>query len=121
MPSPRQQLVAYLDPTALISIIFGEEPVGTVTQERLDKFPVLMSSNFLETEFRFAFERAGENFDPRWLSGIEWVMPNRRLGAEMARLQTLVSLSPVRMWHLANAMYLASRLSITSRKRRRTS
>ena len=116
MPTPQRQLVAYLDPTALIPIIFGEEPVGTVTQERLDKFPALMSSNFLETELRVAFERAGENFDPRWLSGIEWVLPNRRLGAEMARLQALVSLSSARMWHLANAMYLASRQSLTSRQ-----
>lgn len=116
MPTPRHQLVAYLDPTTLIPIIFEEEPVDTVTQERLDKFPMLMSSNFLETELRVAFERAGESFDPRCLSGIEWVLPNRRLGAEMARLQALASLSPARMWHLANAMYLASRLSLTSRR-----
>ena len=116
MPTPQHQLVAYLDPTVLIPIIFGEEPVGTVTQERLDKFPMLMSSNFLETELRVAFERAGENFDPRWLFGIEWVLPNRHLGVEMARLQALASLSPARIWHLANAMYLASRLSLTSRR-----
>ena len=116
MTSPQFQLVAYLDPTALIPIIFGEEPVGSVTQERLDNFPILMSSNFLETELRVAFERADVIFDPDWLSGIEWVLPNRDLGAEMARLQDFASLSPARMWHLANAMYLASRLSLTSRR-----
>jgi len=116
MPMQQQQLVAYLDPTVLIPIIFEEEPAGAVAQERLDKFPMLMSSNFLETELRVAFERADENFDPRWLSGIEWVLPNRHLGEEMARLQALASLSSARMWHLANAMYLASRLSLTSRR-----
>ena len=116
MTPPQLQFVAYLDPTALIPIIFGEEPVGSVTQERLDNFPILMSSNFLETELRVAFERAGVIFDPDWLSGIEWVLPNRDLGAEMARLQDFASLSPARMWHLANAMYLAGRLSLTSRR-----
>ena len=116
MPTPQRPLVAYLDPTALIPIIFGEEPVSSVTQERLDSFPILMSSSFLEAELRIAFERMGENFDPLWLSGIEWVLPNRDLGAEMARLQDFASLSPARAWHLANAMYLVSRLSLTSRR-----
>lgn len=114
MPTPRRQLVAYLDTTALIPIIFGEEPVGTATQERLDNFPISLSSSFLEAELRIAFDRVGENFDPRWLSGIEWVLPNRDLGAEMARSQVFAFLSPARMWHLANAMFLASRLSLTS-------
>ena len=36
--APSSLAMAYLDPTVLISIVFGEEPVGAVTQERLKRF-----------------------------------------------------------------------------------
>ncbi len=114
--TPSSLAIAYLDPTALIPVVFGEEPVGDVTQERLNRFPILMSSNLLEAELRVEFELQGQIFDPDWLSGIEWVQPRGGLGSEMARIQAIVSLSPVLLWHLANAMYLASRLSLTSRQ-----
>ena len=113
--TPQRALMAYLDPTALIPMVFGEEPVGSATQDRLDTFPRLTSSNLLEAELRIAFERAGHNFDPSWLSGIEWIFPKRDLGAEMAKVQEFASLSATRMWHLANAIYFASRLSLTLR------
>ncbi len=114
--TPSSLAIAYLDPTALIPIVFGEEPVSTATQERLDRFPTLMSSNLLEAELRFAFERAGQIFDPDWLSGIEWVQPRGSLGAEMARVQAFASLSPALMWHLANAVHLMNRLSLINRR-----
>ena len=44
MTTPSSLAIAYLDPTALIPIVFGEEPVGAVTQKRLNQFPVLLSS-----------------------------------------------------------------------------
>ena len=34
----------------------------------------------------------------------------------MDRIQALASLSPVLMWHLANAVHFASRLSLTNRR-----
>ena len=114
--TPSSLAIAYLDPTALIPVVFGEEPVGDVTQERLNRFPILVSSNLLEAELRVEFELQGRIFDLGWLSGIEWVQPRSSLGSEMARIQAIVSLSPVLLWHLANAMYLASRLSLTSRR-----
>ena len=112
--TPSSLAIAYLDPTALIPIVFGEEPVGAVTQERLNRFPILTSSNLLEAELRVRFERDGQIFDPSWLSGIEWVQPRGSLGSEMDRIQAFASLSPVLMWHLANAVHLASRLSLTN-------
>ena len=116
MVAPSSLAIAYLDPTALIPIVFGEEPVGATTQERLNRFPVLVSSNLLEAELRGRFEREGQLFDLDWLSGIEWVQPRGRLGSEMDRIQELASLSPIRMWHLANAVYFADRLSLTNRR-----
>lgn len=113
--TPSSLAIAYLDPTALIPIVFEEEPVGAVTWERLNRFPVLVSSNLLEAELRARFAREGQIFDPDWLSGIEWVQPGGRLGLEMDRIQAFASLSPTRMWHLANAVHLVSRLSLTNR------
>ena len=112
--TPSSLAIAYLDPTALIPVVFGEEPVGTVTQERINRFPILMSSNLIEAELRVEFEIEGQTFDPGWLSGIEWVQPRGSLGSEMDRIQAFASLSPVLMWHLANAVHLASRLSLTN-------
>ena len=114
--APSSLAIAYLDPTALIPVVFGEEPVGAATQERLNRFPILVSSNLLEAELRARFEREGQIFDPDWLSGIEWVQPRGSLGSEMARIQAFASLSPVLLWHLANAVHLAGRLSLTSRR-----
>ena len=114
--TPQSLTIAYLDPTALIPVVFGEEPVGAVTQERLNQFPILVSSNLLEAELRFESEREGQIFNPGWLAGIEWVQPRGDLGAEMARIQAFAGLHPVRMWHLANAVYLAGRLSLTGRR-----
>ena len=116
MVAPSSLAIAYLDPTALIPIVFGEEPVGATTQERLNLFPVLVSSNLLEAELRGRFEREGQLFDLDWLSGIEWVQPRGSLGSEMDRIQEFASLSPIRMWHLANAVYFADRLSLTNRR-----
>ena len=73
--TPSSLAIAYLDPTALIPIVFGEEPVGAVTQERINRFPILMSSNLIEAELRVEFEIEGQSFDLDWLSGIEWVQP----------------------------------------------
>ena len=114
--TPSSLAIAYLDPTALIPIVFGEEPVGVVTPERLNRFPTLMSSNLLEAELRFEFEREGQTFDPGCLYGIEWIQPRGSLGDEMARIQAFASLSPTRMWHLANAVYFADRLSLAHRR-----
>lgn len=108
--------VAYLDPTALIPVVFGEEPVVAATQERLNHFPILVSSNLLEAELRAEFEREGQSFDPDWLLGIEWIQPRGSLGSEMDRIQAFAGLSPTRMWHLANAVYFADRLSLARRR-----
>ena len=114
--APSSLAIAYLDPTALIPIVFGEEPVRAVTEERLNRFPILVSSNLLEAELRARFEREEQVFDPGRLSGIEWIQPRGSLGSAMARIQAFARLSPTRMWHLANAVYFAGRLSLTNRR-----
>ena len=77
---------------------------------RLQRHTILLSSNLLEAELRRAFQQAQQDFDPALLSNIEWVMPDRPLGAEMADTLAAANLGTNRLWHLANAVYIRQRL-----------
>ena len=55
--TPQMPLAAYVDPSALIPEVLGEELFQSSTRWRLDAFPHLMSSDFLEAELRVAFKR----------------------------------------------------------------
>ena len=46
----------------------------------------------------------------RSLSGVNWVFPNRRLDAETSAALAFANLSPVRVWHLATAIFFRETL-----------
>ena len=98
-------LVAYVDTTAVSPVAFREEPAGTAVRRRLDRFPYLLSANLLETELRAAFKAEGARFDVSTIAEINWVFPNRQLDAEMAAILEIAYLSPIRVWHLATALF----------------
>ena len=50
--------MAYVEPSALTPIVFGEQPGET--RVRLTRFPILLSSALLDAELRVAFERQGQ-------------------------------------------------------------
>ena len=104
--TPQPPSVAYVDASALISLALGEQPVGDAVMRRLQRHTILLSSNLLEAELRRAFQQAQQDFDPALLSNIEWVMPDRPLGAEMADTLAAANLGTNRLWHLANAVYI---------------
>ena len=97
--------VAYIDPTALLPVSTGEEPVAEVIQQKLANFRYLLSANLLEAEMRVAFAAEGREFDDDVLASIRWIMPNRRLDVEMAAVLRTAQLQPVRLWHLAVALF----------------
>ena len=97
----------YVDTTALLPITYGEEPVATSMRRKLSSFRYLMSANLLEAEIRVAFAAEGREFDDDVLSSIRWIMPNRRLDAEMAAVLRTAQLQPARLWHLAVALFFA--------------
>ena len=110
-------LMAYVDPSALTPLIFGELPVET--RIRLERFPILVSSTLLDAELRAAFQDERQTYSPPLASVIDrWVSPNRRLDEEMASISEIVSLQPLPLWHLACAMYFQQRQSLTSRQYR---
>ena len=96
---------AYVDATALLPVTYGEEPVAEIIRRKLEGFRYLLSANLLEAELRVAFALEGREFDDGVLSSIRWIMPNRRLDAEIAAVLRTAQLPPVRLWHLAVALF----------------
>ena len=97
--------VAYIDTTALLPVSTGEEPVAEVIRQKLANFRYLLSANLMEAELRVAFALEGREFDDGLLASVNWIMPNRRLDAEMAAALRTAQLQPVRLWHLAVALF----------------
>ena len=107
--------MAYVDPSALTPIIFGEQPPETLF--RLESFPFLLTSILLEAELRAALEYERQEFAASLISEInEWITPHRRLDDELTSILEIVSLPATPLWHLANAMYIRQRQSLTSRE-----
>ncbi len=105
MTLPQLPTIAYVDTTATFAVALGEEPAGTAVQRRLGSFRYLVSANLLETELRTALRYEGTDFDDSAIAEIIWIYPNRRLDAEMAAVLEIAYLSPIRVWHLAVAMF----------------
>ena len=100
--------VAYVDTSALVAIAFGE-PGAAALGRRLGAFPVLLSSNLLEAELRAAYSREERRFPETIVSGIEWVLPDRPLAPEFAKVLETGHLRGADLWHVATALYAARR------------
>ena len=100
-------VATYVDTTALTPLVAGEEPVAMSIRRKLEGFRYLLSANLLEAEMRVVFAAEGREFDDDVLSSIRWIMPNRRLDTEMAAVLRTAQLQPIRLWHLATALFFA--------------
>ena len=101
--------VAYIDTSALISIVFNEQNAPTLIR-RLSTASRLLSSNLLEAELRAACAREETDFTEGFVSGIEWVLPNRPLTPELAAVLEAGYLKGADLWHVATACYLAGEI-----------
>ena len=97
----------YVDTTALLPVTYVEEPVAESIRRKLEGFRYLLSANLLEAELRVIFSLEGREFDDDMLSSGCWIMPNRRLDAEMAAVLRIAQLQPSRLCHLATALFFA--------------
>ena len=115
--------VAYVDTSALVAVAFNEQGAAALVR-RLDACSRLLSSNLLEAELRAAFTREGRRFEPRLVSGIEWVLPDRLLTEEFERVLQVGYVRGADLWHLATALYLvrepSEMLFVTLDDRQRT-
>lgn len=98
--------IAYVDTSCLVAIAFGERGAAALAR-RLATFDELVSSNLLEAELRAAFVREGVASDPESLRSLSWIVPDRPLHAEIARVLASGYLRGADCWHVATALYLA--------------
>jgi predicted nucleic acid-binding protein len=98
--------VAYMDTSCLVAMAFGERGATTI-QRRMREFNDLVSSSFLEAEIRSAFKREQVEFAADTISGISWLIPDRQLTDEIARVLEAGYVRGADCWHLASALYLA--------------
>lgn len=96
----------YLDTSCLVAIAFGEE--GAVGHgRRLEECSPILSANLLEAEFRSALAREGVADDGSLLASVSWILPDRRLTAEIERVLVVGHARGADLWHLACALYAA--------------
>lgn len=98
--------VGYVDTSCLIAVAFGEPGAKSLTR-RLEGYDELASSNLLEAEFRAALSREKVEGGDELLEGVSWILPDRRLTAEIERVLSVRFLRGAELWHLATALYLA--------------
>jgi uncharacterized protein with PIN domain len=98
--------LAYVDTSCLIAVAFGEAGAAALGR-RLGRFDVLAASDLLEAEFRAALLREGVEPEEDLLAGLSWVLPDRPLHEEIARVLAAGYVRGADCWHLATALYLA--------------
>ena len=98
--------VAYVDTSAVVAVAFHEPGARSISR-RLDEFSRLISSNLLEAELRATFTREGVDAAGRFLSGIDWVLPDRPLSSEYRAILKVGYLRGADLWHLATALYVS--------------
>lgn len=98
--------VGYVDTSCLVAIAFGE-PGGRAIGRRIKGFDELVSANLLEAELGAAFRREKVAEPPASPIAVSWILPDRPLSVEIARVLAAGFLRGADCWHLATALYLA--------------
>ena len=100
--------LAYVDTSCLVAIAFGESR-GAALSRRLGTFDELVSANLLQAELRATFLRERVPADSELPLPISWILPDRPLTDEIARVLDTGYLRGADCWHLATALYLAEK------------
>lgn len=107
MTTTRATRVAYVDTSCMVAIALGERE-SKALQRQLASFDVLLASNLLEAELRAAFAREKVDADPDdMLAAMSWILPDRPLRPEIARVLAAGYLRGADCWHVATALYVA--------------
>ncbi len=99
--------VAYVDTSCLVAIAFAEKGLATGLTRRLRAVDELVSSNLLEAELRSVFTREKVALDSALPFPVSWILPDRPLTDEIARVLAAGYVRGADCWHLATALYLA--------------
>ena len=94
----------------MVSIAFSER--GSVAlARRLGEFDELVAANLLEAELHSAFARERVDARTDLTEALSWVIPDRPLHDEIARVLAAGFVRGADCWHLATALYLAQKPS----------
>jgi predicted nucleic acid-binding protein len=96
---------AYIDSSCIVALVLREPSARRVTG-LLRPFTRLVSSNLLEAEVRAALGRERIAATSEIFAGIDWILPERPLGAELERISALGTLRGADLWHVACALHL---------------
>lgn len=97
-----------MDTSCLVAVTFGESGAAALTR-RLKAFDELVSANLLEAELRAAFVREKIPATGDLPFPISWILPDRPLTEEIARVLDAGYVRGADCWHLATALYLAEK------------
>ena len=97
--------IAYIDTSCMVAIALNETGARAVAR-RLSRFPTRVASNLLESELRSALARESLPFEPDFVAGISWILPDRPLSAEMELALKAGHLRGADLWHIACALSL---------------
>ena len=97
-------MTAYIDTSAILAIEFGEAD-APYAKERIDHASTLIASNLMEAEVRSAMRRLGTGLDPKLISDVDWVYPNRPLTPEFDVILRAGYLRGADLWHVAVALF----------------
>lgn len=98
--------LAYVDSSCIAAVAFAEAGHQKVVRQ-LSQFERVYSSNLLEAEIFSALRRESVADQPALLSNISWVLPDRRLTAEIGIILGAAYVRGADLWHLACALYLS--------------
>jgi predicted nucleic acid-binding protein len=99
--------VAYVDTSVLLAIAFGETGARRLARQ-VTAFTTLVSANLLVAEFLAAHRREGVHAEAALLARLAWVLPDRPLDPEVARVLDHGYVRGADCWHLAVALYVAA-------------
>jgi predicted nucleic acid-binding protein len=94
----------YSDTSALVALAFGERGAKAIARD-LESATAVYSSNLLEAEFRSVLLREGVE-NGSLLEPIHWVVPDRPLSREFARVLEVGYVRGADLWHLACALFV---------------
>lgn len=99
--------IACVDTSMLLALAF-DEPTSDWVADQLATFDGLFASNLLAAEFAAACVRERVDLANEWLQPFWWILPDRPLEREIARVASTGHVRGADLWHLATALFLVS-------------
>ena len=98
---------AYVDTSCLVAVAFGESGSARMAS-RLKSYDVILAAGLVEAELKAALMREGlTGGTADFLPELDWVYPDRPLGAEIDRVLAAGYVRGADAWHLACALFLS--------------